>query len=400
VKGFGKTDDKDSERLKRQEDMDAGLDQLKHLTASSFFPPDSAEKAFDVAQHFAAGKQPQMWSVVQRVKALDREHRSDKSPLTLFLAHANGFHKEIWEPALQHLIERYERGQRREIAEVWMLDTFNSGESAILNAAHLSVGHTWFDHTRDMQQFLQFYLPELGAKVPTLLQRRDGDANDASSAVVAIGHSHSAACLMMLPRSIRDTLTGLLLIEPTATPFQDLLSHLLPFDVPLVMGALARRDTFASRTHVTDYMSTRKYFSAWDDKVRELHVRFGFKALSGVARASHEEQPVTLRMSKWSEAYTFASQLQGSWCMSDDGDHATGPKTHFIFSQSHNEHLPMLSAARKYVQQRENNRYTMEEVDAGHLLVMEDPQRTGGLLADAMIRQQTDDLLSNTQAKL
>ena len=83
------------------------------LTIQSHFPPNSQQEAQQRANEYAAKAYPQLWSTVQRivpVRKSNKENLGQNDPheqesYTLLLAHANGFHKETWEPMLPHLIE-------------------------------------------------------------------------------------------------------------------------------------------------------------------------------------------------------------------------------------------------------------------------------------------------------
>lgn len=59
---------------------------------------------------------------------------------TLILTHGTGFHKEQWEPTLDHLhnLERQRGGFR--IREAWSIDCPNHGDSATLNEDTLVTG--------------------------------------------------------------------------------------------------------------------------------------------------------------------------------------------------------------------------------------------------------------------
>lgn len=87
------------------------------------------------------------------------------------------------------------------IAEVWSLDTYNSGDAATLNRG--KIGHTisWLDHPRDIAQFLDFYLPEEGEEVQTVLEEHEKGTTRDGRTVIGVGHSFSEAvriCLLAI----------------------------------------------------------------------------------------------------------------------------------------------------------------------------------------------------------
>jgi hypothetical protein len=53
--------------------------------------------------------------------------------LTLLFTHGTGFHKECWEPAIQHLYDSTQGHGSVKIRECWTIDAPNHGESAVLN---------------------------------------------------------------------------------------------------------------------------------------------------------------------------------------------------------------------------------------------------------------------------
>lgn len=68
--------------------------------------------------------------------------------LTLICAHGVGFHKEQWEPTIQHILERDARAaeeqggkRRRTVREIWSIDSPNHGDGAVLNEETLKWGY-------------------------------------------------------------------------------------------------------------------------------------------------------------------------------------------------------------------------------------------------------------------
>ncbi|KAH9814654.1 hypothetical protein DFH28DRAFT_894230 [Melampsora americana] len=84
-------------------------------------------------------------------------HSQHHHGLTLILSHANGLHKETWEPMLSFLLHSPESDL---IDEIWSLDCVNQGDSAILNQDSLGERFYWADTSRDLLQFIISYLPE------------------------------------------------------------------------------------------------------------------------------------------------------------------------------------------------------------------------------------------------
>jgi hypothetical protein len=104
-----------------------------------------------------------------------------------------GFHLQLYEPFAKVLIESLSKQGKNapQISEVWSIDTFSSGDAGTLNADVLGHITTWFDHPRDMLQFLDFYLPEPGATIPTSLERHQQGSTRKGHTLIGVGHSFS-----------------------------------------------------------------------------------------------------------------------------------------------------------------------------------------------------------------
>jgi len=72
---------------------------------------------------------------------------TDPDAVTLVLAHATSFHKELWESVLEHLYTQAVVSPRAcspvlKIRDAWAIDCPNHGESAVLNEETLLSNHT------------------------------------------------------------------------------------------------------------------------------------------------------------------------------------------------------------------------------------------------------------------
>jgi hypothetical protein len=100
---------------------------------------------------------------------------------------------QLYEPMAKVVVESLSKkgNGAPQISEVWSLDTFNSGDAGALNVGSLGQATSWFDHPRDMLQFLDFYLPEQGAKVSILLEEHEQGSTRKRRTLVGVGHSFS-----------------------------------------------------------------------------------------------------------------------------------------------------------------------------------------------------------------
>ena len=133
--------------------------------------------------------------------------------LTLVLAHGTGYHKEHWEPTLEHIFEYAARDGRVKIRDAWAIDCPNHGDAAVLNERTLLWGYdnctrtvsllhaacspllmpvSWEEYARSVHLFLSGLYPGVGVDF-------------AKRKLVGIGHSMGcialyALCPFLLPR--------------------------------------------------------------------------------------------------------------------------------------------------------------------------------------------------------
>lgn len=367
---------KEVERQFRKEDMQLFEEQISQCPPETIYPPHSQQEAERIAQTLADSGQPQLWGCIQRIVP-DSTQKKGK-PITLFLSHANGFHKEIYEPMLESLLAELEsNGSDVFVDEIWSLDTFNSGDAGILNRDTLSVCTPWWDHARDVQQFLQNYLPPKSENVKTQLQKQKEGSGRKDRTIIAITHSHSGAACSMLFTGIADLCDGHISIDPMVSRFDDFTIQPVSTEHPLYKGAIIRKDVFKNRQAVLDYMDTKPYFQAWDARVREKHVRYGFYPLVGYE--DKQDSPVTLCMTKWSEASQFAH----SWCGAWGALELTRPKNkgfNHIFWTNYARAAPQLGRARDQIAinfAKFGDRFTWSDWELNHLAVQENPDFSG-----------------------
>lgn len=143
----------------------------------------------------------------------------DADAATLVLAHATGFHKELWEPVLEDLYDQVAVSSRTDssaskIRDAWAIDCPNHGESAVLNEETLSTGYTpicefyawfylrfysicvskpsWTDHTVSWEEYaraIHLVLNGLGKGIGVDFKSRN---------LVGVGHSMGASALSVL----------------------------------------------------------------------------------------------------------------------------------------------------------------------------------------------------------
>ncbi|KAJ1722196.1 hypothetical protein LPJ53_003370 [Coemansia erecta] len=177
----------------------------------------------------------------------------NSKPVTLFLTHGTGFHKELWEPVLHQLFAH--RSPAWTITSAVAIDMCSHGDSAVLNRATLADERraSWFTHARDVLRVLDQLHQEGGRR-----------------SFVGIGHSWGA---------------GVLLLAESLSPMT--FACLLPTEAVLFLrymedekycGMIERRKwLFADEQEARDYFTKHKLFKAWDQRCLELHIRHGLE---------------------------------------------------------------------------------------------------------------------------
>ena len=161
-------------------------------------------------------------------------------PGHVFLAHATGFCKEVWDPVVAEL-----RAAKRD-RSVTAWDAPGHGGSAAG-----PVPFDWWDTARVALEVVR----ETRSRGP----------------VLGVGHSMGGASLVMAELLAPAAMQGLILIEPIIfpPPFQRL------EDGPLVAGAIRRRASFASPGEAREHFSSKSAFASWDERALRGYVDGG-----------------------------------------------------------------------------------------------------------------------------
>jgi len=249
-----------------------------------------------------SGSQPTvLWSVLNRYVRAD-----SGTGLTLLLLHANGFHKETFEPTLRHLFEVADNDKRYQIDEVWALDAVQQGDSGLVNAQNLGSLFIWNDHARDILNFILHFLPEeaTSSVLPTYLPRVPLRASEARKRLgfarrklVVVGHSLGGCTAALAAYSVPAPFSGMVLIDPVMRPAHVVGSQQIR---SYVIGALSRRSVWQTREEAYSLLSKSPFFGAWDPDVLRIYVEYAL-----VEDASGQ---VRLKCANLQEAAAFADE--------------------------------------------------------------------------------------------
>ncbi|KAJ1969587.1 hypothetical protein H4R35_006098, partial [Dimargaris xerosporica] len=287
-------------------------------------------------------------------------------PLTLVLAHANGFHKELWEPILEGIalsgqesalcqatraVDDFSCGPQPIItpghSTAWHIrriiayDCWNHGESAILNQGQLDMPVTWHKNAHDILAIVRQLV--------------------ADTAVIGIGHSLGACSLMLAQLFRPTTFKALLIIEPALVrsdkePAADVVS-----------GALKRKNHWRDWETAQKYFDSHWLFKQWDPRMRQLHIDHG------LYQTSAPSQHLQLKCAPQHESQTFATgYYDAKWIISHFSEMSCPlemllGRVSYLYPEPEIMHI-VASFSRQLP--------TRVIEDTGHLVLMESPDTT------------------------
>ncbi|KAI0299442.1 Alpha/beta hydrolase family-domain-containing protein [Multifurca ochricompacta] len=255
-----------------------------------------------------------LWNV------LNRYVRTDKlDGLTLLMLHANGLHKETFEPTLRHLLQAVDEDKQYRIDEVWALDAVQHGDSGLVNAQNLGALFFWSDHARDILNFVLNFLPEevTPSSLPTCIPRVPSEISEerkkrglTNRKLVVVGHSLGGCAATLAVHSIPAPFSGLVLIDPVIVPSSfDQSKSIRNY----VVGALARRNVWPTREEALSLLSKSPFFGAWDPDVLRRYIDYALNEdSSGQIRlkcTTIQEASVFADGTRRKEAWSALSQI-------------------------------------------------------------------------------------------
>ncbi|KAI6037055.1 Alpha/Beta hydrolase protein [Pisolithus microcarpus] len=223
------------------------------------------------------GQKP-LWNCVNRYVRTYRRSTMGTG-LTLFLAHAIGFQKEIWETMLRNLMDSPAAPL---VDEVWSWEAVQHGDSALMNAENLSGMFDSQDNARDIANFLLYYLPEevTSTSLPTQLSRVPQTTSDTRKEhgyherkLVVVAHSFGGSASAMAALNFPKLFSSLILVDPVIFNYGSYDSG-----CKLASGALMRRDTWRSREEALRLFRTKSFFTSWHPDVLKSYVDYGLTA--------------------------------------------------------------------------------------------------------------------------
>ncbi|OAV99345.1 hypothetical protein PTTG_04579 [Puccinia triticina 1-1 BBBD Race 1] len=354
----------------------------------------------------AATNEPQLFIAAARYfnhSVKTRQNNvSDGEPITLVLSHANGFHKETWEPMLAHLL--LSPGGRK-IKEIWALDCANHGDSAILNLRTLGLNFDWADNARDLLNFVLSYLPDQNSSessLPMVLPPLDcpcpqlfrldkspplhsyGPVRWRHRRLGLLGHSLGGCASMLAATSIPELFAEVILVDPAVRPKHD---EEIETAVGLATFAAARKNEWESRAVALEkFQKNTIYFGRWDPLVLKKYVEDALGSGQLVklkCNKLHEASVFTQPHGRVSEAYSrfwnlFNENITEKQTVSLGSDHL--PFRFFLVLGNQAESIVPEEAVCKFGFVRMNQ--------SGHLIVQENPRELAALISKHLTKSR------------
>ncbi|KAF8909130.1 Alpha/Beta hydrolase protein [Mucidula mucida] len=232
--------------------------------------------------------------------------RRDREGVTLFLAHANGFNKETWEPMIRSLLAR-----RHNISEIWVWEAVQHGDSALLNKGKLNSMFHWHEAVRDLLHFLVHYLPsEITDELPIYVPRipcRQYQARYCqgfkSRKLVMVGHSFGGGVSTLAAIYHPALFSSLILVDPVILYPKPPYATRDGNSNTLAVGALGRRWVWRSKDEARSQLLQSPFFQRWHPDVLTAYIEHGMYETA--------DGNIALKMSPVHETVLFSDTWTG-----------------------------------------------------------------------------------------
>ncbi|KAJ1953606.1 hypothetical protein GGI12_005978 [Dipsacomyces acuminosporus] len=266
--------------------------------------------------------------------------------ITLLVTHANGFHKEIWEPALQRLFEYQGKGWF--IDRAIALDGYNHGDSAVINRTSIKdeTVSLWFENARDIVGVVR----QLGSP----------------RNIVGLGHSWGASSLLLAEIISPLTFASLIITDPVLFPE-------VQRKVPVADVTLKRPCEWDSMEKARAYFEPHPFFRVWDKRILDLHLKYGLERLEDSGRVVLKCRPINEAAVFKGSVYTSPFAMNNLWKVRCPTAFLTGETS----PVAHPDYIA------KIIKPMADVRHVVME-GAGHLLVHEQPDQTADIYAQLL----------------
>ncbi|KAG0035284.1 hypothetical protein BGZ81_010599 [Podila clonocystis] len=290
--------------------------------------------------------------------------QTNESTPPIIFTHANGFHKEIWEPVIARMSPRWTSGP------MYAFDCRNQGDSAVLNKEILEKSFDWYSYAYDILKIVDTY----------------GLKN-----TIGVGHSFGASAFILAEIIRPGTFSAIVAVDPTNFP-REIYMNLPLEDHPMGQLTLKRRDSWKSKEEAKANLLQKKFFKAWHPEALDSYVEYG---MVDVVNADGSTG-VTLKCPKFQEAITFAhigTGLHDSF----EGMAKLDIPVHLLVGEISDINQPEM------VQMKfdllKNGKLDVVK-GAGHLLTLEKPQESADLISAFLDRAWTHGVEEAPKARL
>lgn len=206
--------------------------------------------------------------------------------ITIIVTHGNGFHKELYEPFFDELLDLTRNSIGFRIRSIWALDAANEGASGVLNEKDLGEDPCWNDYCRDVEQMVNHFSALMPAP-------RFG-----------IGHSMGGQCIFECALRNPGLFTAIIGIDPIILSKEEDV-----FDIRLhpIFASVRRRDIWPSLEEAESFFRSRPFYKTWDSRVLDAQIKYGLRSLPThiYPTPPHPPNGVTLATNKHQEVFQF-----------------------------------------------------------------------------------------------
>ncbi|KAJ1967698.1 hypothetical protein IWQ62_001693 [Dispira parvispora] len=262
---------------------------------------------------------------------------SSSKPISLLLAHANGFHKEVWEPVIAMLALDSEQAKRKPLKK---LSTRPCTHLPNPYLASVAKEVQWADNAKDI------------LAIASQLSE--------NTTLIGAGHSYGGSSMVLAEVLRPFTFASVLSIDP-AIAFNA--EHFFSMDFRPV---LKRRAHWETQEIAADYFNNHPFFKVLDPKVRELHIRHGLRP----TKSGEQPSGLVLKCPPEHEYAVFKASEVGAVWVRDHINEVQCPLRLLIGAKSHIYISP--ENAKQYRAVSPLSDMTIMD-NTGHLVPMETP---------------------------
>ncbi|KIJ59413.1 hypothetical protein HYDPIDRAFT_190512 [Hydnomerulius pinastri MD-312] len=290
----------------------------------------------------------------------------DPDALTLIVLHSTSFHKETWEPALEHLfsaiLKHPSSSSRLKVRSL---------NDAALQQPPFYRNFGCEKYAEAVHRFMSS-----GSKLSTPVDFR-------SQKLLGLGHSLGGVAISILPTvEPLFEFSAIILVEPMLSPggpetVQDL-------KLFLIKGAYERRDVWPSREHASEYLHSRKRTERWDPRVLGLYVKYGLRVHPAAQDESAPYHGVTLACSRNEEVTMYRDPTGSAKGLEALNSICTHIPVSVIFGDD-SDYMPLQDALIDQGSGRQFQDVTRIK-GAGHLVPQQVPEKLSEVLLGMLCR--------------